>query len=176
MDGFVLDDFLENIGRALPVDASRDQKAAVEPGAEEVLEIQVGPTEGRIVLEQLEQAGTHLHQFAGGAGNPVDAAQQLLSLGLGGLQQHAEVLRRPVVLIFCDRHLQPLGVDVHLLGEIVEELDFRLRREFAEAGQDLLPHGVGRPLARRGDESLAERGDRSAVALDAGEAGPFEQG
>ena len=91
MNGFVPDDLFEDVGGALPVDPPRHQEAAVEPGAEQVLEIEIGPPEAWIVLEQGEQPGPHLHQFAGGAGNPVDAAQQFLPPRFGSLEQAGKI-------------------------------------------------------------------------------------
>ena len=96
MHRLVRDDVLERLGRGRPVDAAQLQKTAVEPGAEQVLEIAVEVEQFGLGYSRIQQITPHRDERGGAARRAVQAPDQLLGLRLGcEMQFPAEPLRVP---------------------------------------------------------------------------------
>ena len=65
VDGFIGDDFLENVCWCGPVQRFHDQKTTIEPGIEQVMEVGIDALELRGVAHGVQQVLAHLHQSPG---------------------------------------------------------------------------------------------------------------
>ena len=101
--GFVADDFFENIGGRRPFDPPQNEKAAIEPGGEQVPEVAVERVQRRAVLDCLGEGLAHLHQRERASGRMVEPADELLPRRLraredlgcaGGVRRFKESARR----------------------------------------------------------------------------------
>ena len=91
MHRLIADDLLQHRRGGVPVDGLQHQKAAIEPGGEQMCEVGVQRFELRVLLDDLEQVGAHAHDFIGAAGAQVQTAQQRLAPGFAGGEQRAQV-------------------------------------------------------------------------------------
>ena len=94
VDRLVLDQLLQHRRRRLPVDAAQLQEAAVEPGAQQVLEVGVERLQHRLLAQPPQHLPARRHQRGGAAQRHVHAPQQLLARRLGRIGEAAGVLRR----------------------------------------------------------------------------------
>ena len=97
VDGFVLDQLLEYQCRGAPVDALEPQKAAVEPRAEQVLEVRVDADPIGVCLQLAQQPAPHVDKRRGGARRHVEAAEQFLARRFDGALQRDQVMRRRII-------------------------------------------------------------------------------
>src|SRR3954449_5693066 len=70
---------LEDVGRARPSDALHHQKAAIEPGIEEMDEVVLDADQVRVAVPMLNQIFAHTHQRSGAARSQIETAEQLLA-------------------------------------------------------------------------------------------------
>src|SRR5690348_4847326 len=75
----ILYDPLQDVGRGRPGDALHHQKAAVEPGIEEVDEIILDAGQVQIVAAMLDQIFAHADKRSGAAWREVETPKQLLA-------------------------------------------------------------------------------------------------
>ena len=99
MHRLVLDQLFEHQGGGAPVDALEAQEAAVEPGAQQVHQVQVDGAPVRVRLEPRQQPPAHLDQRGGAAGGHVEPAEQLLARRLDAVLQAQQVLGRRLGLV-----------------------------------------------------------------------------
>jgi hypothetical protein len=120
--GLVADDPLQDIGRSGPVDPAQNEKAAVEPGIEEMDEIIVDAGKLRIPAAVLEQVLAHVDQGCRAARGEIEAAEQLLPRRLDSTQQRLETGGRGVRIVGGPRRPQPHLVGSEIAREEAEEV------------------------------------------------------
>src|SRR5215213_3589522 len=93
MDGLVANNPLEDVGRARPSDALHHQKAAIEPGIEEMDEVVLDADQVRVAVPMLNQIFAHTHQRSGAAWGQIETAEQLLAGRLHRLKERMKAAR-----------------------------------------------------------------------------------
>lgn len=68
MNRLIGNDFLQNMGRAIPTDRAQNQKPAIELGCKEVAKVQIKCLKRGIGLTQTQQFGSHADQSLGPSG------------------------------------------------------------------------------------------------------------
>ena len=85
VDGLMGDQLLQHRGRRLPVYAPEFEKAAIEPGPEQMTQVGVERLQARLTAQVSEQILAHGHQRRSAALRHVHSAQQFLTGRLGRL-------------------------------------------------------------------------------------------
>ncbi len=116
------DQLLEDCGRGLPVDAAQLQEAAVEPGPEQMGEVEVHGGELRVLAALLEQCAAQLDQHRRSAGRHVHAPEYLLARRFRDSLQRGEVGRRGIAMVGLGRPEHGLAVGREVAGEQLEEM------------------------------------------------------
>ena len=83
MHRFVTDDPFQDARGRRPVDAPQDQKAAVEPGGEEMDEIRIHDAEIVAMIHGVDDLLAHMHERGGAVGREVKPAEQFLPQRFG---------------------------------------------------------------------------------------------
>ena len=121
MNGFVLNETLEDDGRRLPVDALEGQKATIEPRLEQVRQVGVDFSATWMVGQRGQQPPTHIDEDRRSARRHVAPPEQLLPRRFNRLLQRQQVGRRLVESIRIGRLANVFGIDGERLGESIEE-------------------------------------------------------
>ena len=151
----VADDFFEQRRRRRPVDPAQHQKAAIEPGSEQMHEIAIDNGERRVLLHELQQVGAHRDQRGGAARRAIEPAEQLMTTRLGGVVDLARRRFVAVRLELGDRVPHPLAIGPEIVGERAEERRMIARIERPIAADDLGGERDPRSLAAPVDQRPA---------------------
>ena len=164
MHRLVADDLLEDRRRRRPVDPAQHEKAAIEPGAEEVLKIAVDDGEAAVAAQGLEEVGAHRDERRRAARSAVEAAEELLPARLRRIVDLAR--RRSAAGRAEARHriLDPAPVGPEIVGQGAKEGALVGLGEVAVAGEDLAGQRNAGSFATPGEERAAHVGERTAVA------------
>src|SRR6266566_558515 len=97
------------------------EKAAVEPGGKEMLQVGVEQLQFRLVAQMRGDFAAHRDQRAGAAGRHVHAPQQLLPWWIGGLSERGRGFRRGVGEITLGSRVQGRFIGLKLRRKIALE-------------------------------------------------------
>ena len=164
MHRLVADDLLEDRRRRGPVDAAQHEKAAIEPGAEQVLKIAVDDGEAAIAAQGLDEIGAHGDERRRSAGSAVEAAEKLLPAGLRGIVDLARRRFPAGRAETGDRVLDTASVGPEIVSQGAKEGDFVGQRKVTVAGENLARQCDAGCFAALGEERAAHLGKRAAIA------------
>ena len=153
--GLVGDDLLEQASRRIPAQLFEPQKARIEPGRQEVMQVGIHRLQLRKPFEVGEQFGTQAHQHAAAMGHAVQAAKELLPRGFGHRHQGHQVSRTAGVGVAGRRlpHLLTIGVEIG--GQGLKKGQLALGGEGLIAGQGPLSQALANGLSCLTEQSVA---------------------
>ena len=154
--GLVADDPLQHVGWARPVDRPQDEKAAVEPRAEQMREVVVDLAQLRFLAAVLDEVLTHRHQRRGAARGEIEPPEQLLAGRLDRLQQRLQIPGRRVLLVGFPGLPDARQIRIKAAGEQAEELDPSRHGRGDIEVEHLLGQRHARRLTAARDQGTAE--------------------
>ena len=159
MDRLVLNYFFQDRSRRRPVDALEDQKTTVEPGHEQVLEIRIDSTELRVPRDLAKDIFSHSNEHRGTARREVEAAQQFLQTGFGGLVQLAGQFGTRVRDVVRDGLVDLFRVGPETFGEQDQELQLHFGRGAGVGIEQFSRARNARSFAAFGEQPFGERAE-----------------
>ena len=130
-----------DLPRGVPGDLLQPQKAAVEPGGEQVVEVLVQRAQRGMLSHEAAQIGPHLHQGGRGIRGVVDPAQQLLTGGLGRGEQLGLLSVAGTAAPGLEGGGEGLRVHAVFLQQVLEELHAAGVVELLIGAEHPRPHG-----------------------------------
>jgi hypothetical protein len=151
MDGLVANNPLEDVGRARPSDALHHQKAAIEPGIEEMDEVVLDADQVRVAVPMLNQIFAHTHQRSGAARSQIETAEQLLAGRLHRPQERLKAARVRSLIVASPSGAKLLLVGVEVMRKKAKEVETLFHSKAGVEVEDLTGerHPRGFPAARQ---------------------------
>ena len=160
VDGFVLDQLLERDRGGIPVDPLEREEAAVEPRAEQVLQVRIDAAPLRPYLELAEHFTPHRNQRGRPAGCRIEPAEELLPRCLHAALELDQVLLRGMRVVGLVGGVERLLIGSEFGYEAIEERGLRGVRQGVECGERV----GARDFAALRDERVTQL-DRGLRAL-----------
>ena len=156
VNGLIADDLFQDARGSRPVDALQDEKAAVEPGREEVDKIRIHHAEIIAVVHRVDDLLAHAHKCSGSVGRKIEPAEQFLPQRFGREMNLGSGLLGRRRLPGGHRGIETLAVYAVATSQCLEEGDARANGQFVITAEDFSGERNPGGLAAAGQQLFAK--------------------